>query len=412
MDRVVVVGAGVVGLCCAYSLRRRGIEVIVIDRASPGSGASHGNGGWICPAYSDPLPAPGLLTTSLQWLLRPESPLYVRPRPDPDFMRFLWQFQKACNQRTFRHGLASLAALNRRTIHLYDRLAADGVEFEMHSTGLLCLFRTERAAAATERHFSLMEEFGYPAARRMDVPELRLDGVDVADGVIGGLLAPAERHVRPETLVDGLARWLEKMGASVRSGERVIGLDRRNGVATAVRTTRDTIVASHVVLAAGVWSRQLAASIGTRLPLEAGKGYAVTMAAPTATMSRPISCTEAHLGISPYEGALRVLGTMELSGLNTYLNPRRLRALKEAPRKYLRGWTVANVREEWTGMRPLTPDGLPIIGPAPTADNVVIAAGHAMLGVTLAPATGEAVADIITGEVDSEALAPFRAERF
>ena len=136
------------------------------------------------------------------------------------------------------------------------------------------------------------------------------------------------------------------------------------------------------------------------------------MASGSIPITRPVYCAEARVGLSPYQGVVRVLGTMELTGVNTTLSPRRIAALKAAPRGYLRHWRVANVQEEWTGLRPLTPDGLPVIGPAPAAENVVLATGHAMLGITLGPATGEAVADIVGGQPDGDLLAPFRADRF
>jgi D-amino-acid dehydrogenase len=257
-----------------------------------------------------------------------------------------------------------------------------------------------------------MERYGYPPARWLRGPELRTEEPVVSDAVVAGLLAPAERHVRPESLVRGLVRRLEEGGVAVQSGAAVRGFTRSNGRVSGVQTAKCRLPASYVVLAAGVWTAPLAALVGVRLPLEAGKGYSVTMASGSIAITRPLYCAEARVGLSPYQGAVRVLGTMELSGVNTTLNRRRIAALKAAPRGYLRDWRVAHVQEEWTGLRPLTPDGLPVIGPAPAAENVVIATGHAMLGITLGPATGEAVADIVGGQTDVDLLAPFRADRF
>lgn len=409
---VVVIGAGVIGLCCAYALRKRGLEVVVLDRAVPGSGASHGNGGWVCPSFSDPVPAPGLLTTSLRWLLQPDSPLYIRPRLDPAFARWLWRFQRACNPRDYHRGLAALAALNRRTLALYDALAADGVCFEQHKDGLLFLFVTEAAAERQAHDLALMERYGAPPAVPMSRADLAAEGLNPTERVIGGLLAPAERHVRPESLLAGLARWLDEAGVRLCNGHGVTGFERRGERIGGVRTTRGMVEARHIVLAAGVWSARLARELAMDLPLEAGKGYSVTMTGSPLHLSRPLDLSEARAALSPYDGALRVLGTMELSGLTHALTRRRLDALTAAPRAYLRDWTVTAVREEWAGPRPMTPDGLPVIGPAPTARNVIIATGHAMLGVTLAPATADVVADLIAGQPDHELLAPFRADRF
>jgi D-amino-acid dehydrogenase len=408
----VVVGAGAIGLCCAYALRRRGLEVLVLDRGAPGSGASHGNGGWICPALSDPLPGPGITLASLRWLLQPESPLYIRPRLDPTFWRWLWRFRRHCNEEAYQRGLAALADLNRSTHALFDTLARDGVSFEMHRQGLLSLYLSREAARTEARHMAEMERFGCPPAQWLDPAPLRLVEPAVLPAVVAGLLLPGERHMRPETLLAGLQARLREMGVEVRARAPVLGFERAGSLVTGVRTPRGVEPATRVILAAGVWSARLAAQLGCPLPLEAGKGYSVTMAGPATLLQRPLNLAEAHVGLSPFEGAVRVLGTMELSGINHRVRTRRLEALKRAPSAYLRDWQPGPIREEWCGPRPVTPDGLPFIGPLPGVANVLVAAGHAMLGITLAPATAEAVAALVVGERPQVALAPFRVDRF
>ncbi len=409
---VIVVGAGVIGLCCAYELRKRGLEVLVLDRGRPGCGASHANGGWICPSYSDPLPAPGLISSSLRGLLRPENPLYIRPRPSAEFLRWLWAFRRACNDRSYASGLRALARLNERTLSLYDEMLSDGVAVEMHEEGLLFLFISEAGLEEASANIARLTTLGRLPAGVLSRDDIRAEGLQVSDRVVGGLLTRPDRHVRPESLIDGLVKRLGELRVPVRAGVRVTGFERQGRRVSAIKSAQGSMVASHVVLAAGIWTAPLAAMLGMELPLQAGKGYSVTMAGTGPRTSRPLNLYEAHMGISPYEGAWRVLGTMELSGMNTYLNPRRLVALKEAPRPYFRTWEVSRIQEEWTGMRPLTPDGLPIIGPAPTAENVAIATGHAMLGVTLAASTGRAVADLVARRPEADLLEPFRADRF
>jgi D-amino-acid dehydrogenase len=409
---VVVVGAGVIGLCCAYELRKRGLNVLVLERGRAGSGASHGNGGWICPSYSDPLPAPGLLSSSLRGLLRPENPLYIRPRPSADFARWLWDFARACNERSYEQGLRALARLNERTLPLYDEMRSDGVAFEMHEQGLMVLFIGEHGLHEASANLARSMKQGRMEADVLSPQDLRADGLDISDRVAAGLLTWSDRHVRPETLIDGLVTRLGDLRVLVRAGVRVSGFERQGRRVVALSTSEGRIATGHVVLAAGIWTGPLAAMLGIDLPLQAGKGYSVTMTGTGPQTRRPLALYEAHMGISPYDGAWRVLGTMELSGMNTYLNPRRLAALKEAPRPYFRTWEVSHIQEEWTGMRPLTPDGLPIIGAASQAENVLMATGHAMLGITLGPSTGRAVADLISGQPDVGLLEPFRPERF
>ncbi|MGH2410312.1 MAG: NAD(P)/FAD-dependent oxidoreductase [Chloroflexota bacterium] len=406
-----VVGAGAIGLCCAYALRCRGLEVLVLDRGAPGSGASHGNGGWICPALSDPLPGPGITLASLRWLLQPESPLYIRPRLDPAFWRWLWRFRRHCNEEAYQQGLSALAELNRSTMTLFDALVQDGVAFEIHRQGLLSLYLS-RPARAEMHHLAEMERFGFPPVQWLDPVQLRAEEPAVSPDVAAGLLLSGERHVRPESVLAGLQARLQEMEVEVRAHAPVLGFERAGIAVTGVRTPGGVEPATHVVLAAGVWTARLASMLGCALPLEAGKGYSVTMAGAARPIQRPLNLVEAHVGLSPFEGAVRVLGTMELSGINHRVRTRRLAALKRAPAAYLRDWRPGPVREEWCGPRPVTPDGLPFIGPLPGVANVTVAAGHAMLGITLAPATAEAVASLVVGERPEVTLAPFRIDRF
>ena len=407
-----IVGAGAIGLCCAYALRRRGMQVLVLDRTAPGNGASHGNGGWICPTLSDPLPGPGLTLASLRWLLQPESPLYIRPRLDPAFWRWLWRFRQHCNEGAYHQGLTALADLNRSTMALFDALAKDGVAFEMRSQGLLCLFLSREAARIEQRHLFEMQRLGCPEAYWFDPEPLRSYEPAVSPAVAVGLLLPGERHVRPESLLTGLQVRLQEMGVEIRAHSPVLGFERAGYAVTGVRTPRGVEPAERIVLAAGVWTARLAAQLGCSLPLEAGKGYSVTMAEPATSIRGPLHLTEAHAGLSPFVGAIRILGTMEFSGINHRVHTRRLAALKRAPAAYLRDWQPGPVREEWCGPRPVTPDGLPFIGPLPGTTNVLVAAGHAMLGITLAPATAEAIASVIVGERPTTAITPFRVDRF
>jgi len=221
MASVIVIGAGVVGLCCAYTLRKRGMDVIVIDRATPGNGASHGNGGYICPSFSGPVPAPGVRGDAWRWLLRPDSPLSITPRADPRFVRWLWDFWRHCTPCSYQRGLDAIARLNAKTMTLYDAMAADGVGFEMHHQGLLFLCRTEAAARGLTDDLHAMTSYGFAAPRRLKSAELSVELPNVRPEVVTGVLAPGERHVRPETLISGLERRLAALGVPVCSGATV-----------------------------------------------------------------------------------------------------------------------------------------------------------------------------------------------
>lgn len=407
-----MIGAGVIGLACAYELQRRGERVTILDRGEPGAGCSSGNAGWIVPSLSGPVPAPGLLGTSLRWLLSPNSPLYIKPRADAQFLGWLWDFRRHCTARAHRAGLEAVAALNARTMELYDALEKDGVQIEMHRQGVLFAFLGRAAREHIGRDLEQMRAFGYPAPVHLSAQEVREVEPMLAPSVIGGILVDGERHVRPETLTAGLLRRLREAGAEVRSGIEVSGLRRRGRAVAAVETAEGALEANRVVIAAGVWSGVLVRRVGYRLPIQAGKGYSITLTNPSASVRRPLYLDEARIAVSNFDGALRLGGTMELSGLDPGLDMQRIEAIRRGADRYLVRWGRAEREVAWAGMRPLTPDGLPVIGSVPGVDGLYIATGHGMLGVTLAPATAVALAELVTTGRSSTSLSAFDPGRF
>lgn len=407
-----MVGAGMIGLLAAYELARRGEQVILYDKGDPGAACSAGNAGWIVPSFSGPLPGPGLVAGTLCSMARPESPLYVKPRLDLGLAQWLWSFWRHCNRRDYEAGYDALATLNRRTMAGFDALEADGVEFEMHRSGLLLVFLSEMSRAHHLNDLARLSSHGYAPPRELSRAEVRQVEPGLSPAVIGGLFLEGERHVRPETLAAGLARRLAGMGAQIRPGAEVTGVVRRGREVRAVITREGEAAADRVLVAAGAWSGSVARRIGFSLPLLPGRGYSITLSRPALRLGRALHLSEAWVACSPFHGALRIAGTVEISSVTAGVTRLRIAAIRNAAHRYLTDWSAAEGEVEWTGMRPFLPDGLPAIGRAPGFDNVYVAAGHGMLGITLAPVTGAVIADLIVrGRTDLD-VAPFDPGRF
>jgi D-amino-acid dehydrogenase len=409
--KVLVIGGGAVGLCCAHALAKRGADVTLLERDRCGGAASAGNAGWVTPGLSAPVPAPGVMRQALRWMRDSDSPLLVRPRADLAFLSWSWQFARACRPGPYARGTAATFRLATSAEDCFDALADDGVDFEMHADGLLYLVHSVDGLEEWLGTYQALADLGFDGELTvLDRSAVRELEPAISDEVAAGLLAGRERHVRPESLVAGLVRALRDAGATLLEHRPVVRLARATR-GWAVRTESEELVADRVVVAAGVWSREILEHVGVRLPLEAAKGYSITVASNGAAPRRPLYLTEAKVGVSPFDGRVRLAGTLELAGLDLSLNRRRMEAVARSAGRYLRDWPT-DEGVGWAGLRPVAPDGVPIVGPVPGHDGLFVATGHAMLGITLAPSTGEVLAPaVLDGRIDP-ALAGLGLERF
>lgn len=408
---VLVIGGGVIGVCAAFYLAQRGAPVTVLERSEVGAGSSYGNAGLIVPSHSIPLAEPGALRQGLKRLLDPEGPFYIRPRADRELAKWLIQFALACTEARVRAAIPILRDLGLASRALYDDLAQLGFDFGYERRGLLEVFLTRRGLAEAEAQAALLGEFG------LEVHVLAGDGVralepTLSEAVLGGLHFPLDAHLDPARFVRGLAREAEKRGARIRTGIGVIGFEAEGGRLTRVRTTDGELTPGQVVLAGGAWSPVIARDLRLKLPIQAAKGYSLTLKRPARSPAMPLLLGETWVAVTPLGEALRFAGTLELAGLDYTINRRRLEAVRRGTQAYLPGTEAAKVLETWRGLRPCTPDGLPIIGRAARYENLLLATGHAMLGISLGPVTGQLIAQLACGERPALDLAPLQAERF
>lgn len=410
--KTVIIGGGTLGLLSAFELRRRGRDVVVVDKGQFAAGASFGNAGWITPSLSGPVPAPGLVAESLKWMLRPDSPLFISPAAVPGMLGWLLAFWRHCNRKAYQAGFTALAELNRRTMADFEALQAGGLDFALHRDGLLFVSLNESTLAQLFAEFEELAGYGLGDPVRFDrdatlgrEPVLRPD-------IAGSVLMPEERHVLPAELNNAAVAWLEANGVELLSGTAVTGFRKEGRTVKAVETTGGTIEADQVLLATGAEAAALGRALGERIPMQAGKGYSITVADPQKKVSGPMYMHEARVAVTPFPGSLRIAGTMELSGVNNRLDPRRVAGLRQSANRFMDGWEEGAGSSEWVGMRPMLPDGLPAIGRLPRTDNAFIASGHAMLGITLGPTSAVAVAELMNDDETTFDLGPYDPARF
>jgi len=412
--KVVVIGAGVVGMCCAFELHRAGAEVSVLERADVGQGVSRGNTGWVCPSFTYPLPAPGILGEGLRALAHGGGPLVIHPSLDPTFVRWLWRFRQNCSRSRWERGVKALLALNERTLELFDDYAEAGVEFEMHRTGLLLVARTPEGLKSYKAVFRELKSVGFRGETTELGPGAAVELEPALDraALAGGVHARVDRYVRPETLTAGLAAHLTPRGVEIQRGAEVTGI-ANGSEGLVVETTAGSIPADRVVVAAGPSSPPLLARLGIRMPMVGARGYSVTIAGGETRPRHALYLAEAKVGISSYLDAVRIAGVFELGREDATLDRRRLGRMVATVEPYFDRWRPGSepAELEWAGLRPMTADGLPLIGPAPALPGVFVATGHGMLGVTLAPATAAALTPLVLEGRQLPELAPFLPAR-
>jgi D-amino-acid dehydrogenase len=412
---VVVCGAGIVGLCSAYYLLERGHRVTVIERGEPDHDCcSTGNAGFISPSHFVPLAAPGIVRKALSWMGDPESPFYVHPRLDPGLISWGLRFWRASSRPRARRAGPLLRDLTLSSRALFVELAERSENaFGLAQEGLLVLTRTEPGLTEERVLAARSRELGMPA-EVLDASGVQALEPSLAFDVLGGVRYPLDAHLVPQRLLATMTRLVTERGGTFVWGAEVKDWKAGPPTVRAAVTTKGEIGGDEFVLSAGSWTPILARSLGISLPMQPGKGYSLTLDAPRRLPRHSIILQEARVAVTPMGSSLRVGGTMELAGYDLRIHPPRIRGMTRSLARYLPTFApedFASVRP-WCGLRPCTPDGLPYVGRTRRWPNVVVAAGHAMMGVSMGPITGKLVSEIVSEEVPSVEISGLRVERF
>lgn len=411
---IVIIGGGVVGLSSAYELLKRGFAVTLVERGGPEhDSCSLGNAGMVVPSHFEPLAAPGMIAMGLKWMFNPESPFAARPRFDAELLSWAFRFWRAATPAHVARCTPVLRDLNFRSRELFLRYAESyGNDFDLETVGLVMLCKEQQTLDHEAAFAAKAVSVGVPA-EVLDRAALAKAEPGATLDVAGGVLFPKDAHMSPHKFIASLTRKVAELGGRFVWNAEVSGFRTEGDRIRAVVTKAGEISGDEFVLAAGAWTPGVAKFAGLSLPMQAGKGYSMLLEKPA---QRPKLCsilTEARVAVTPMGSALRVGGTMQIDGNDLTVNPRRVAGIQKSFPKYYTGFKTADFEgvKVWSGLRPCTPDGMPYIGRPASRPNLVVCAGHSMMGLSLGPVSGEMVAQLIGGEkpaVESPLLSPDR----
>jgi D-amino-acid dehydrogenase len=412
---VLILGNGVIGRCTAYYAARRGFDVTIVDRnPATGSGCSFGNAGMIVPSHFVPLAAPGMVKLGLKWMFDSRSPFYVKPRLDRDLIGWGLKFNRSATKAHVERSAPLLRDLNLLSRAGYEELAAIlGDDFFLTKRGLLMLCKTEHALDEESHMAEKANALGVPAEVLDAAGVARVDPAVTAD-VAGGVYFPKDCHLSPSAFMTSLGREMEKLNVRIIPGTEVTGWRASAGRVDAVQTAAGEITADEFVLAGGSWSATTVGGLKLKLPMQAGKGYSLTVEHPRQLPEICSIFTEARVAVTPMNGTLRFGGTMEISGLSESVSPRRVEGIIQSIPKYYPAFTPEDFAgiQPWVGLRPCSPDGLPYVGRFGKFANLSAATGHSMMGLSLGPVTGKIMADVLEGTTPPVSIGMLSPDRF
>lgn len=414
--KVTIIGGGIIGLSSAWFLSEAGHEVTVIDRTDMQNNCSYGNAGYVCPSHFVPLATPGIVKQGLKWMWNPESPFYVQPRPDWSLVQWGWKFMQMANEKQVEAAaipLRDVAFLSKHWYEQWDRLP--NFSFAYEQKGLLEIFKTEKGKEKCEHLCKKAQALGLSDTVMLDRTQLQEMESHTPLDALGALYFKCDAHLYPNQLMQQLLNLLQARGVNLIKNEAVTGFETLGKKVISVKTASRNYTTDEVVLASGSWSRSLASQLNMNLLLMPGRGYSVTLENSPYRINHPSVLVEGRVALTPMDGnKIRFGGTMEITSTNTPPRMNRVKGILSAVQSVYTDFKIEMppVENIWYGYRPCSGDGLPYIGRTRKWENLTLATGHSMIGLSLGAGTGKLVSEIIQGNSLSMDISPFSPDRF
>jgi D-amino-acid dehydrogenase len=410
---IIIIGGGIIGLSTAYYLQKEGHKVTIIEKSNFSSGASFVNAGIITPSHIVSLAAPGMITKGLKWMLSSTSSLSIKPRLDFDFLQWAWFFKKSATRKKVATSIPVIKDINLFSRELYEEIkASKDFDFHYQHKGLMMYYKTDKMGEEEWNVGKLGIKEGLKVELLTKEETQKLEP-NIQLNIKGAVYYHSDAHMTPNEYMKQMKLYLEQNDVTFLSNQEVLDFHISNGKVMSIRTENNTIVADEFILTTGSWTQKLAKKLGINIPVQAGKGYRINVKSKT-NITIPAILTEAKVAVTPMNGFTRFGGMMEIAGINNKVNKKRVHAIVDASKSYYNNLNInqEEINNVETGLRPCSPDGLPYIGRLSKVKNVTVAAGHAMMGWSLGPATGKLVSEIIDIKKTSLDITPFNVERF
>jgi D-amino-acid dehydrogenase len=412
---VIVIGAGIIGLSSAYYLNKKGFKVTILDNTDGTDNCSFGNAGFFSPSHIIPLASPGIISQGLRWMMRSDSPFYIKPKLNSDLISWGLKFRKASNKAQVAKAAPILSELLMDSRKLIEQILEDeSIDAGLNDKGLLMYCKSQQVLDEEIEMAEMAQRFGQDTevltaeeARALN-PELEID-------IVGAVLFKNDAFVTPHLLIGGLKKVLTAKGVDIQFGKQVDKFNTdHEGSLSSVTANGEEYKADEFVLATGSWSRDMMKQLDVKLPMQGGKGYSFVLPNPTVMPETCSILTEARVAVTPMKHGLRFAGTMEVNGLDLSINPKRVQGIVDSVSKYFPQFTKEDFKDikPWAGLRPCSPDGMPYIGRPKKYSNLLVATGHAMLGISLGPVTGNIIAQLAVGEKPKTDLALMDVDRY